>query len=226
MKKLLILFMFVVLCNITYGSELFGYSEIPNKFIDVPLCVGDVNIKVYPTDINGTYNISDCNQTNITNSWTCSCKKEYYIQIPNGTRNTFSFTVEYYIKPLVNNLLTDFNARRIIQINNLIITEISIEQYKKEQEEIRQQGNRILKFIAIFVVLFFVLLILIALYFFYVKPKFRRKLNIDEDDTLTISMILKSIFNRDDIKRKETKIINSNINAEEEARKILEKINR
>lgn len=236
MKTKLVIYFLIVICfSITiYAEEKFGYSEIPNKIFDVPVCVGDINLKVYPTIVNGTYNLLNCTQTNeSTQIWNCPCMTEVYLQIPNGTSNTFSITMEYYIKALVNNPLNDFNARRLVQLNNYVITEVSREQYQKQQEEIQQQNQDAVFFIIKTIFFCFLIIILVCLYFFYVKPKVRRSFKMDEDDKLNFITIIKLIFSRKTVQqhKQTTTIINKeqeyiNEKAEIEARKILESINK
>lgn len=240
MKKVLYMFIFIVLCTTIYAEEQ-GYSSVPNKIFDIPVCVDGINLKVYPTIANQTYILLGCNTTNESiNTWSCKCQKKIYLQIPNGTTNTFSITAEYYIKPLTNNLINDFNAKRIVTLNNYVITEKSPEQVKAEEEAVRQQDAKVLNFIISFIVIFFLILILICIHYFYLKPKLRKKWNMGDDDKLSILMIIRKVFARENISRKNlpgmkkeepkkvfnTEAVKQPTDIKDEARRILERINK
>ena len=224
-----------------------GNSRISNKVLYIDKCYNDIWIKVYP-EKNTSYQFLNCtliNQT--TNVWQCPCMLELYLQIPNGTENTFSFSAQYYTDKLreENNSeakIYNEQIKRVIQINNFIISEKTEEEVKIEQTTIQKQNEDLSWFVIKFVASFFLLLFLIIA-IIIILSKLRKKYNLQEDEKLTIKMIFQKMFSRPDIKRKSVgelltksnkpvqqginKKIEPNLkNVEDEARRILEQISK
>lgn len=251
MNKKISLYVFMFIC-ILFIVTAIGNSRIPNKVLDIEKCYNDIWIKVYPQK-NTTYQFLNCtliNQT--TNVWQCPCMKEVYLQIPNGTTNSFSFSVQYYTDKLSlgndsDSKIYNEQIKRVIPINDYVISEKTEEELRIEQEAIQKQTDEVSSFVFKFIAFFFLTLFLIIM-IFVMLSKLRKKYNLEEDEKLTIKMIFQKIFLRPDIERKsigdllsnkkpdtnkklkEVLIKNSvdvtDDNIEAEARKILEQISK
>lgn len=224
-----------------------GNSRVANKVTDVPDCNNNLNLKVYP-EFNNTYQFINCTYLNQSdNTWICPCMTELYLQIPNGTTNSFSFTAQYNTGVLSKGndsktLVYNEALQRIIQISNFVISEKTEEEYRIEQEVIQQQNDATANFIIKFILGFFIVCMLVV-FIFILLSKLRKKYKLEDDEKLTIKMILGSIFSRSDIKRKEVESKNiiikkveqpkkeieikkDIITSEEKVRKLLEQINK
>ena len=229
--------MFILLSSTVYAE---GISGKPYKFIDVPSCYGDIQVKVNEfTNVN-RYAIINCTYVSGI-EWSCPCMNSLYILTPPDTETHFSIFVQYFIsKPRIipspsvppsNDEQYNEEIKRIKTINGIFIVP-SIEDKTLNKEE--EKGILI---ILILVGVIFVFILILAIMIFLLGDNIKRWLGMDEDEKLTFGKLLKNVFSRPSIDRKdigkrddkpkETLLVKEqkvNEKIEDEVRKILKEI--
>jgi len=202
--SLLLVLMFFI--TMAYDVNAQGVAGEPYVFLETPVCYGEIQIRVNKHD-PGIYTIHNCvlNRTvGKYDYWDCNCQDTLVMSIPENQINKFDILAQYYVGVITNNELQNTGFQRIVPINGLTFTENPGEIYRQEEQRklTEMQVETIISFIVTFVFVIFLIIILVLIYFFILKNKLRRWLQLGEDDKMTIGMIFKKIFRRESISRK------------------------
>ena len=246
--KILILFAMLLLCSVVVTAV--GQAGTPYSFYNIEKCVGDIKVRVYPLQLN-QYKIINCSFVS-NNDWVCPCQSNLQIlTLPNST-SRISVLVQYYIgeqkkftpsangNPTPEEIYND-GLKRIYTIKDIIITSDKKILGKGALSENDRINNILLGTLMIVGGIIFIAFLTIILLWLY-DEKLRAWVGLKEGDKMTILMILKRIFTREVISRKEivrkngnvlpilktvekkieTKVEKKVVDAKEEIRKILE----
>jgi len=233
-----------------------GDAGKPYIFFNVEKCYGDVNVRVYPLEMANYTLLGGCvTPTGDKNNWVCPCQQNLTILTPELTSSKFSALVQYNIDkprdvnitvggmPTADELYND-GLKRIYTIRDIIITPNGID--VSGALSLNPIVNKILlTAVIVFGILMFIGFVYIVVFWFY-SEEMRKWLGIGEDDKMSLGLIIKRIFTREDINRKtlirnngkvlptiksvqpiEKKKVETKIfNAEDEARRILEDLDK
>jgi hypothetical protein len=208
--KIPLLFVMFILISVAVTSV--GESGKPYIFFNVEKCYGDINVRVYPLDMDNYTLLGNCiTPTGDKNHWICPCQQNLTILTPELTSSKFSALVQYNIDkprevnttiggmPTEDDLYND-EIKRIYTIRDIIIVpngnDIS------GALSLNPLVNKILlTAVIVFGILMFVGFVYIVIFWFY-SEEMRKWLGIGEDDKMSLGMIIKRIFTREDISRK------------------------
>jgi hypothetical protein len=227
-----------------------GEAGKPYNYFNIEKCVGEVKVRVYPISMSN-YTLVDC-VSYTTNDWTCPCSDKLYILTPKNTDSRFSALVQYYIgeqkaftpspdgTPTAEEQYND-GLKRIYTVKDITITknkELTGSGALSNNEKINNFLLGVLLFVGGVIIVAFITFALLWIY----DEKLRAWMGLKEGDKMTIGMILRKIFTREDISRKEftrkkgevlpvikpaekkveAKVEKKTVDAQEEIRKILE----
>jgi uncharacterized membrane protein len=202
----------VMLLLISVSVTAIGEAGKPYNFFNVEKCVGNITVRVYVISAPGGYSLIDCSQLT-TSDWTCPCSKSLYILTPTNSDSRLSALVQYYIgqikpftpsidgKPTAEEQYNDA-LKRVYTIKDIVITknkELTGGEAFSQNDKINKIMLGSLMVVGVIILLVF---IVIALLWFY-DDKLHKWMGLREEDKMTIGMILKKIFGREDISRKE-----------------------
>jgi uncharacterized membrane protein len=246
--KISLLFVILLLCSVAVIAV--GEAGKPYNYFNIEKCVGPVSVRIYAISMTN-YTLPDCQQLT-TSDWTCPCATNLYILTPPKTDSRFSALVQYYIgqtkpftpstdgKPTAEELYND-GLKRVYTVKDIMITknkELTGAGALSDNEAINRVLLGVLMVVGIIILLVFIGFASMWIF----DEKLRAWMGLREDDKMTIGMILKKVFSREDISRKEfvrkegnvlpkinpvnKKVENKKeekkIDAQEEIRKILE----
>jgi hypothetical protein len=223
-----------------------GQSGTPFNFFNVEKCVGDIKVRIYPIS-ETNYTLINCVAMSKTD-WTCPCNTSLYILTSPQTDGRFSALVQYYIgqtknftaskdgKPTQEEIYNEA-LKRVYTIKDITLTknkEMFVDGALSDNKNI---NNILLGIVIIIGIIIFIVSIVFVILWVY-DEKIRAWMKLNEDDKMTILMILKKIFSREDIARSNTiqnkkqiqsnkelqpnKKIEKKIDTQDEIRKILE----
>jgi len=188
-----------------------GEAGKPYDFYDVPKCAGNISVRIYAmSQVN--YTLVDCTKISVSD-WNCPCAKSLYILTQKNTDSRFSALVQYYIEPLksftpskdgkpTQEELYNDGLKRIYTIQDILITK-NKELTGNDALSANSTINNILLGLLMFVGgVVFIAFLTIGLMWFY-DDKLRKWLGLRDEDKMTLGMILKKVFTREDISRKE-----------------------
>ena len=242
--------LFIMLLLLCVNVIAVGEAGKPYSFYNVGKCYGDIKARVYPLG-NENYTLINCTQNSI-NDWVCSCRTNLSILTPSNVDSRFSILVQYYIaqpknftpstdgKPTAEEIYND-GLKRVYTIKDIIITknkEAFVNGALSENDKINNVLLGALMVVGGIVLVAFLTILLMWLF----DERLRKWIGLKDDEKMTIGKILKRIFTRESITRKElvrkdgsvlptirpvevkpiTKQEQKKNNTEEEIRKILE----
>ena len=202
------LFLILLLSSTVIGQ---GIGGEPYTFTQIPECTGQITVKVYPQK-QSDYSIVGCTRRD-ANTWICACRNRLQILTPRDNINTFLIKGQYNThipKPEMvngeynhNNIVYNSGIKRLFEVKvNIGEDPKLIEEREQKRLQLLGERDNILKFIliTIFSAIFFPIILLII--FLVTRPKLRKWLELEEEESMSVKKIITKLFKREDIDRK------------------------
>lgn len=242
----------VLLLLIVPGSVMAiqGIAGQPLTYFTAPACYGSLSALV----VNYTstpYQLINCTQ-NDSNHWECPCRSTFDIITETNTTSHFNIRVQYYVgnlktipdenrtTPSADELYNE-NQKRVVNINDIILLPYVYTEVIDNTDKTDIGDFILFIFLSFLFIIFIIIIIIIIIY--ANSEKIKKRLGMmdsrGKDVDITFGQILKNIFSRPGVERKEVagtirkptikvepkvNTVQTN-NAQEEARKLLEELN-
>lgn len=246
MSKQYLLLMLLLLPISVFALQ--GISGQPVTYFNAPACVGKLDA-IVTSYTNVSYSLVNCSLINNTR-WECPCTRNFSILTPVNTSSHYNIQVQYYIgkQQLVGNRtkptqptdaeIYNDNLKRIETISDIFI--VPYLETIIVQDTTQTDIGDIVLFIFLLFLFIIMIVLVIAAVIYANSDRIKKRLGmVDErgrDNNITVKQIIKNIFSRPDVNRKQVVQPKRNIvqktnkkesnSTQDEIRKLLEEFDK